>query len=624
MILALGEAKASGDEGQAAARRAVEALARAMGIIPSSEKAHAPKRNSKVETPLDPDVACLIDQEKRLKELQRYVSRKLKAVQKTIAEGMKIRGAEPEEPEANGKSTELILSGGSESNLGTEDGSATVDDEARNNMGERRIETEVRREKTDLVFDHKSKVIHGEKIFDPDTGRTLAMDLSLLGPPGKRITWRALANIIMMIFGMAIPAARIEKLLGTKGFSRSNLSDYCAYVAERLLPVYIAMAEAIARCEVVMGDDCVSRVSDLTRYRRDLKIWKADKKKANDEKKFLEENPKPLAPWEKLGEKSLTSQLETSLDFSFVHHKSNDGAPKIRLHTSLLSGETVCGNPETRIVIYRSHLGSVGNLLSRVLLGRKTTDGPLVFVGDLSSSNHVNDPEVLKRVAITYAGCVSHARRGFKRFYAHDPDECEVALDLFRGIFHLEEIQKGASDKLKLSIRAEQSMWCWNELKSHGLEMQQKWSPSSALGETAQYLLSNFKSFTYYCTDVRIPPSNDLSERLLRYEKLMDRSSFGRETIEGRARYDIVRSFWQTCVSARINPVFALIDVLIAPEKEVLANPEQYIPQAILKRHKSDPERQSLIDKILHTKDFVSLVSYKLRDPGMPLDDNDD
>ena len=104
----------------------------------------------------------------------------------------------------------------------------------------------------------------------------------------------------------------------------------------------------------------------------------------------------------------------------------------------------------------------------------------------------------------------------------------------------------------------------------------------------------------------------------------MDRSSFGRETIEGRARYDIVRSFWQTCVSARINPVFALIDVLIAPEKEVLANPEQYIPQAILKRHKSDPERQSLIDKILHTKDFVSLVSYKLRDPGMPLDDNDD
>ena len=600
-------------------------MARAMGIIPSSEKVAPQKKKARVELPIDDEIARLLKTERQLKELGRYISRKLKSVQRNIAVGIQKRDTESIAESANEPSTELVLAGGADRDQGCEENNLNVDDEARVNMGSRRIETKTRRKKTDLLFDHRTKVINGEKIYDPDTGRTLAMDLSLVGPKGKQITWRALANIVVLVFGMAMPASRIEKLFGKKGFSRSNISDHCGYIAARLLPIYIAMSEAIAKCPVIMGDDCVSRISNLTRYRRDLNTWKKAKKLTSDEAVFLEENPEPKPPWEGLSPESLTVQLEAELDFCFVHNKAQGNKEqKTRLHTSLLSGETTCGDPQSRIVLYRSHLGSVGNLLSRVLLSRKSSDGPLVFVGDLSSSNHVTDPDVLKRVSISYAGCASHARRPFKRHFDHDPEECEVALDLIRSVFHLEEISKGASDKLKLEIRSENSMWSWNELKAHCLELQEKWSPSTALGEGIEYVISNFEQLTLYCRDVRLPVSNDLSERLLRYEKLMDRSSFGRETIEGRARYDIIRSFWQTCVSAGIDPTFALIDILITPHEKVLEKPELYIPQQIAERHKADAKHVELIDKILHSRDLSSLVSYKLYDPNMPVDDEDE
>jgi hypothetical protein len=624
VILALGDLKSAGDEGQLRARRAVEALARAMGIVPSSEKVSPPKRPIKSSMAVDEEILGLLNDERKLKELQRYVSRKLKIVQKNIAASQKRKEEEGQgERDENTESTEIILAGGTPASGKKEDSSHPPDEECKNAMGDNSFESDVEHGKTDLVFDNTYRVIKGKKIYDPKTGRTATMDLSLVGPPGKQITWRALVNIMVLVFGLAMPAARIEKLFGKKGFGRNNISDYCAYIAERLLPVYIAMAEAIATCPVVMGDDCVSRVSDITRYRRDLRNWKTLRKKADNKKQFEEENPVPEAPWVKLGPESLTGQLQAELDFDFAHNKLNgDKGPKTRLHTSLLSGELENGNPKSRIVIYRSHLGSVGNLLSRVLLGRKTSHGPLTFVGDLSSSNRISDPEVQKRIQVTYAGCASHARRPFKRHFDHDPEDCEVALDLFRSLFHLEDIMKGTSKKFKAETRADNSMWSWNELKSLCIEMQEKWSPATALGEGIQYVLGNFEQLTLYCRDLRLPVSNDLSERLLRYEKLMDRSSFGRETIEGRARYDIIRSYWQTCVSAGVDPTFALLEVLVTPQKTVLKNPENYIPQSIVQRHAANPERVDLLNRILHAKDFSSLIKYKIHDPNMPLDED--
>jgi hypothetical protein len=63
-----------------------------------------------------------------------------------------------------------------------------------------------------------------------------------------------------------------------------------------------------------------------------------------------------------------------------------------------------------------------------------------MVVGDLSTTNRVNDPEILKHIKIVHAGCTSHARRPFKRYLEIDYENSLDALDHFRAIYQLEEI----------------------------------------------------------------------------------------------------------------------------------------------------------------------------------------
>jgi hypothetical protein len=626
VILALEGAQEAGQADAHAARRAVEALARAMGIIPSSEKV-SPRKSAPAE-PIDAKLAVLVREEKKLQALERYVGRKLRKARKDIVAVMQRDMAGTFDAASCGAekkpSRELVLAGSAASGHGHVPSGTTAPEDEANAMGKKAIRTGTTHEKNDLVLDNRTRIITGEKIYDPVTGRTLGPDLGLVGPKGRKITWRALANVVVLVFGMALPASRIEKLFGKKGFSRSGVSDHCAFIAGRLLPVYVAMAKEIAQCDIIMGDDCVSRVSDITRYRRDKKEWRKARKAAADDAAFLATHPEPTQPWHNLPESSLTTQLQSELDFEFQHNKvDKEKTPKIKLNTSLLSAELETGNPKSRVVIYRSHLGSVGNLLSRLLLSRKRKkDDSLIFVGDLSASNHVTDPDVLRRVKVQYAGCASHARRPFKRHMNADPVICIDGLDFFRGLFHIEELLAEGREHHKEEVRRETSMSFWNDLKELSEETLTKWSPSTALGEAANYILGNYDALTLYCRDIRLPVSNDLSERLLRYEKLMDRSSFGRETVEGRARYDIIRSFWQSCVAAGVDPTYALLDVLLTDPSRVAALPGQYTPQSIAKRLEKDPDRCLLLDKVLHATDLGTLVSYKLHDPNVPFDDD--
>jgi Transposase IS66 family len=618
VILALQEAQAAGEADAKAAKRAVEALARAMGIIPSSERAE--KVQSRPSPPVDEELARLVEDERKLKALERYVGRKLAATRRRIAD-VQVRpqpDADCGPDEDPGPSRELVLAGGTPAgHAGEHDSVATPQqDEA---MGKGTIRTPTETMRRDFALLRKDWRLRGTKQYNPTNGKTLSPDHSDVGPASWNVTWRAMVNVIVLVFGMAVPGSRIEKLLGKDGFSRSNISDMCAYVAARLLPVYIALCEQVATAEIIMGDDCVSRVSDVSRYLRALREWKKQRKAASDKKVFEATTPPPLSPWSSPGPDSLTARLEEELDFEFQHARSNAAkTPKIRLHTSLLCAELRTGDPKSRVVVYRSHLGSVGNLLGRILRSRKKGHGPLIFVGDLSPSNHVTDPSVTSRVDITYAGCASHARRPFKRHQALDPENCVDALDYFRALFHIEELIEDGRTSDRAEIRKESSLPFWEDLKELCEAMRAKWSPATALGEGIEYLLGNYDALTRYCHDPRLPLSNDLSERLLRYEKLMDRSSFGRETVEGRARYDIIRSFWQTSVAAGVDPTFALLDVLHSDPQSVESDPSSFTPHAIASRLKTDAKRCTLLDKILTTSCPGDLVKYKLHDPNMP------
>lgn len=627
VILTLQQAQDKGAEGGAAGKRALDALARAMGIVSSSEK--TPKKKIPNTMPLEQsELEGLEATEKEIRSLMRYVARQHKKIQARIKEAIKrkseIKADTINQSEAG--PLEPILGG---TVGGTKDGcseSINPAEGVKENMGTGTLETSITRSKNDLVLGRRDPVLTFQKLYNPQTGVTVYPDTSLIGPKGFQVTWRALVNVIVLAFGMALPLSRIEKLFGSKGFSRSNTSSYCAYVAGRLMDVYIAMSKELANCDVLMGDDCVSRVSDLTRYRRDLKAWQKEQKAQKDKADWTLENPEPQKPWEKIKDDSLTKQLENELDFEFAFLKADQSQHKTQLNTTVLSGETVVGNSRSRVILYRSHLGSVGNLLSRILLSRARSKKELVFVGDLSSSNRVRDEDILKHINITYAGCTSHARRPFKRHLDHDPENCLDALDHFRALYQLEDIITNRSPSSKAELRADSingSMSFWNDLKTICEGLLEKWSPATALGEGIRYVISNFEQLTMYCRDIRLPISNDLSERLLRFEKLMDRSSFGRETIEGRARYDIIRSFYQSSLFAGVDPAFALLDVLITPAEQVSASPEKFTPLAIAARLHKDPKRQALINTILTTSSFKPLVEYIQTKGTVPVDENE-
>lgn len=647
VILALQDAQSAGEANAASARRAVEALARAMGIIPSSEKV---TKSSVESVPLDDELSALEIEKNKLEKLSRYIGRRLSTTRRRIAELMRrARSAESVDVAVDGdgdesRSRESVLAGSAvvRQDEACETQAAT---EQNSSMGKGTIKTQTKQRRKDFVMYRKDWNILGTKSYNPTSGKTLTPDMSEVGPHGWSVTWRAMVNVVTLVFGMALPAARIEKLFGKDGFSRSNISDMCAYIAMRLVPVYIALTEQIAQADIIMGDDCVSRVSEVTRYLRALQQWKKDRNEAADPEVYEKERPEPEAPWAKRSEKisdqtklqdseeivspkelqsseqpvSLVGRLESELDFTFQNaRKDKSKTPKIRLHTSLLSAETRTGDPKSRVVLYRTHLGSVGNLLSRVLLSRKKNLGPLVFVGDLSSSNRVTDTDVLAHVNISYAGCASHARRPFKRHLDQDPLNCTDALDAFRALFHVEEIIDESLKSQRGEIRRETSLSFWNDLKEICEDMQGRWSPATVLGEGAQYVLGNFDALTRYCHDPRLPLSNDLSERLLRYEKLMDRSSFGRETVEGRARYDIIRSFWQSSVAAGVDPTVALLDILVSNPETVEASPSNFTPQAIASRLRTDSTQRARLNKILYAASPGELVTYKLHDPNVP------
>jgi hypothetical protein len=81
-------------------------------------------------------------------------------------------------------------------------------------------------------------------------------------------------------------------------------------------------------------------------------------------------------------------------------------------NTSLLTGRGVADDPKSTIVFYRSHLGSVGNLLDAILKRRQAYKRELVIQTDRSTNNLVN-PTLTEKFDIRLAGCSGHARRSF-------------------------------------------------------------------------------------------------------------------------------------------------------------------------------------------------------------------
>lgn len=86
-------------------------------------------------------------------------------------------------------------------------------------------------------------------------------------------------------------------------------------------------------------------------------------------------------------------------------------------------------------------------------------------------------------------------------------------------------------------------------------------------------MLRHYDTLTYYLSDPRVAASNNLSERMLRIEKLIGNNAMFRQSLEGRFALDVMRTVLQTALGAEVDPRAYVIWVLQMPADAVAADP---------------------------------------------------
>jgi transposase len=400
-----------------------------------------------------------------------------------------------------------------------------------------------------------------ETVTDPETGVAVRASMADIGPEGFQLTWGAIANLVKLHVGFAIPINRLAMLIGQPEFSSGKICRILHYVAVNLLPVYFDLIEALSDVEILSGDDTKTKILEL-------------------------DSP---------GEDTLADAIDKML--GFAHAKKDGTGEKKGINVSLLVGRSKKEDPRSTIRFFRTHLGSVGDLLSQALELRSPKAGPLIFQGDLSTTN-LPTHELLKRFEVIIAGCGAHARRPFWRYKDDDGALCYFML---RGFLMLSQIEsridsRGRTKATVLKLRGRYAKWVWQALRSRCVAATtgevlgratyrkncapQIWPPSTELHTACRYVIKHFEELTRYLGNPHLHYTNNGIERALRIEKCMLSGSKFRKTRNGRAVLDVLRTLNATCTASKID-LTAYLRYVFKHLPDLRENPKNYTPYAV-------------------------------------------
>lgn len=403
-----------------------------------------------------------------------------------------------------------------------------------------------------------------ETVTDPETGVAVRASMADIGPEGFQLTWGAIANLVKLHVGFAIPINRLAMLIGQPEFASGKICRILHYVASKLLPVYLYLIEALSDAEIISGDDTKTKILEL-------------------------DSP---------GEDSLANAIDEML--GFAQAKKDGSGEKKGLNVSLLVGRAAKEDPRSTIRFFRTHLGSVGDLLSQALELRSPKAGSLTFQGDLSTSN-LPSHKLMERFKLIIAGCGAHARRPFWRYKDEDGALCYFML---RGFLMLSQIEsridsRGRTKATVLKLRGRYAKWVWQALRSRCVAATtgevlgratyrkncgpQIWPPSTQLHTACRYVIKHFEELTQYLGNPYLHYTNNGIERALRIEKCMLSGSKFRKTRNGRAVLDVLRTINATCTAAKID-VTAYLRYVFKHLPDLSENPKNYTPYAVALR----------------------------------------
>lgn len=456
-----------------------------------------------------------------------------------------------------------------------------------------------------------------KKVVSDRSGKrhVISASTAQVGPPRYAVTWSALATLAVMVGQFAIPLNRLATMLSAAGkrFTAGGLSRMLRYVAVRFFAIYIELARQVADSDIICGDDTPGLVLEVSTYFKKEKTTSAQSKNkeppwagyrtpAASERSLQKCNKRKQERLKRRREGDRAAKRtpgeEPSLAVLIGRHlafesprRNGDGA-KQSLNTTVLSARSIADDPTSLIVLYRSHLGSFGNLLESILRWRNPTRRDVSIQGDLSTTNLVTDAELLQKFRFHLFGCSAHARRPFALYEHEDPVNCSYMLHLFQGLaIHESRLDvHGRNRQNVLAVRQNDSRRIWEQIKALALLIKSKWPKATKLGIAARYILKHFKRLTAYLDDARLEATNNMRERMLRLEKLIQGSSMFRRSLEGRFVLDVIRTILQTAVAANVPVHKYIVFVLRADPSEIAEHPERFTPHAYSKHLADDTE----------------------------------
>lgn len=408
--------------------------------------------------------------------------------------------------------------------------------------------------------------------------RLIAADIVDIGPARSDVTWGFITYACIMIAQQITPMHRLARSLTTtaRKFTTTDMTRYFTSAAERFIPVYLNLVSQLANAPVLSGDDTSALVLEVA--------GSFEKQPDSNEPRPWDAYATAAKARETLTHGETASDMGPLLaaELGFWAVRKDKKGNKRQLNVSILSGRADADDPRSTIVLYRTHIGSLGNLLDAILPKRAPSNVGLVIQSDLSTTNLVEDSTLCERFDIKFAGCAAHARRPFAMYQSDDEENCGAILHYFMGFSLHEKIINayGKNPINTVAIRDTDDRQMWEEIREHCELIIALHAKTTPLAQAANYILKNYDKLTYYLTDARVSSNNNFSERMLRPEKLIQRNSMFRQTLKGRFSLDIMRTMIQTCLAAEVIPSEYIEWVLRQPPSAVAANPEAHTPRA--------------------------------------------
>lgn len=172
----------------------------------------------------------------------------------------------------------------------------------------------------------------------------------------------------------------------------------------------------------------------------------------------------------------------------------------------------------------------------------------------------------LQRVIATHGGCNAHARRPFALVQDHDHDAQRMVAQ-YAQLYAIEaqaRVSGGLTGQalidLRRDLRRTHSVTVMDTIEAFARELIAR--RTGSIATAAQYILTHRDDLRRFLTDGRLPPDNNLAERVLRRNALLRRNRPFFVAEHGGTSLATALSICGSCRLLEINPLDYLIDCL--------------------------------------------------------------